>query len=198
MIGFVYMTTCHINNKKYIGSCLYSRKACSWKTYLGSGKLLRADMKKYGKEHFSKIILEESDDLDKLRKLEEFYILAYDAVNSKDFYNMKYASMGGDTYTMQDNDSKLKIKAKKSKSLSGMNNPMYGKKKTSKMIDAVKSSNSTQILYKGREYSSFSQAMRDLGIIRRSEQVRFRNRFDDPSDLECQIISYRKCQQSKY
>ena len=63
---------------------MYERKN-DWTKYLGSGKLLVSDIKKYGKDNFYKIIIEEAETEDELRKLEEKYILEYDAVNRDDF-----------------------------------------------------------------------------------------------------------------
>ena len=46
--GFIYITTNMVNGKRYIGQ----KKFCDgWKTYLGSGKLLKEAIKKYGKEN---------------------------------------------------------------------------------------------------------------------------------------------------
>ena len=47
--GFIYITTNMVNGKRYIGQ----KKFCDgWKTYLGSGKLLKKAIKKYCKENF--------------------------------------------------------------------------------------------------------------------------------------------------
>ena len=52
--GFVYITTNKINGKKYIGQRTY--KKAGWEKYLGSGKLLRKAISRYGVENFEKEI----------------------------------------------------------------------------------------------------------------------------------------------
>ena len=125
---------------------MYDRKACSWKTYLGSGLYLQRAIKKYGKENFYKIIIDEAHNEEELREIEEYYIDMFDAVNSKDFYNLKNSSIGGNTYNSDKNSERYKKRIEKvSKATSGKNNPMYGKPKTKKMIDAIKKSNSLKV-----------------------------------------------------
>ena len=63
MYGFIYITTNHINGKKYIGQKKYD-KYDYWKTYLGSGILLSRAINKYGRENFSKEIIEECETRD--------------------------------------------------------------------------------------------------------------------------------------
>lgn len=131
---------------KYVGKCIYDRKACSWKTYLGSGVYLKRAIKKYGKENFYKIIIDEADNEDELRDIKEYYIDMFDAVKNKDFYNLKNSSMGGNTYDNDKNSERYKKRIEKaSKATSGKNNPMYGRPKTKKMIDAVKKANSLKV-----------------------------------------------------
>ena len=48
----IYLTTNLINNKKYLGRDSQNRK-----TYLGSGKLLKLAILKYGVENFKKEII---------------------------------------------------------------------------------------------------------------------------------------------
>ena len=160
-IGCVYITTNKINNKRYIGSLLYERKN-DWTKYLGSGKLLVSDIKKYGKDNFYKIIIEEAETEDELRKLEEKYILEYDAVNRDDFYNMKYSAKGGDTFTTNHNKEAIRIKHQQN--ASGEKNPMYKRPKTEKMITAVKRANSKKIEIDGTRYDSITTAANILNL----------------------------------
>jgi len=84
-------------------------------------------IRKYGWDSFEKIILVEIDDEVKLKKLEEEFIKAYDAV--KRGYNNIYGSDGGDVY--KNNPERLaKMKKINSELFSGEKNPMFGKTHT--------------------------------------------------------------------
>ena len=93
---YIYLTTNKINNNKYIGK-RQTNKQISLDSYLGSGKLLKQAIKKYGKENFSKIILEECKNADELAEREKFYIEMYNAVNDDSFYNIHEGGNGGNT-----------------------------------------------------------------------------------------------------
>lgn len=96
MYGFIYITTNHINGKKYIGQKKYD-KYNHWKTYLGSEILLSRAINKYGRENFSKEIIEECETRDKLNAREKYWIFYHDAVNSDKFYNLASGGDGGRT-----------------------------------------------------------------------------------------------------
>ena len=86
----IYITENIINNKKYIG--LDSKNNPK---YLGSGKHLKRSIKKYGKENFIKTIIENCSSLDELSNRECYWIDHYDAINSKEFYNLAEGGKGG-------------------------------------------------------------------------------------------------------
>ena len=89
---FIYKTTNNINGKQYIGMCTRDDP-----NYLGSGVLLQNAIKKYGKDNFTREILEEHDDFDTLCEREVYWINKYDAVNNDNFYNLSYGGYGGDS-----------------------------------------------------------------------------------------------------
>lgn len=159
--GFVYETTNKINGMKYIGKCIYERQN-DWEKYLGSGVYLKRAIKKYGKENFVKVILEEAYSDDELRKLEEDYIKRFDAVDSPQYYNIKMTSMGGDCFSH--NPRKEEIRQMRVQQMSGEGNHQYGKPKTEKMINSVKEANSRAVNVDGVEYKSQSAAARELGM----------------------------------
>lgn len=94
--GFIYITTNHLNNKKYIGQKKYDDEN-KWKTYLGSGIHLKRAIEKYGEENFSKSIIENCYSRVELNKREIYWINYYNAVESDSFYNISYGGDGGNT-----------------------------------------------------------------------------------------------------
>ena len=89
MIGYIYLTTNLVNNKKYIGQ---HRSSSFDPSYLGSGTLFVKALKKYGSKNFSQEILCECETYEELDDKEIYYISLYDAVRRDDFYNV---SLGG-------------------------------------------------------------------------------------------------------
>lgn len=92
MYGYIYKTTCLVNNTIYVGQ-KKSTKFLGQK-YLGSGKILKLAIKKYGKENFLVELLEECDTFDKLNESEKFWIKELDARNSKIGYNISEGGQG--------------------------------------------------------------------------------------------------------
>lgn len=85
MYGYIYLTTNLINNKKYIGQ----HKATKFsESYKGSGSCITRAFKKYGKDNFSTVILEECDSLEFLNSREQYWIKYYNAVASAEYYNI--------------------------------------------------------------------------------------------------------------
>ena len=90
---FIYITTNNINGCKYIGK----HYGYENDNYLGSGKLLQYAIKKYGKENFSREIIEfnENDDINSER--EKYYVALYNATQNPLFYNLHTGGKGGNT-----------------------------------------------------------------------------------------------------
>jgi group I intron endonuclease len=84
----IYITKNLLNNKKYIGKDSHNNP-----NYLGSGALLLEDIKKYGKKNFQKEILEICTK-ENLGEREEYWITYFDAVKSKNFYNIRSQTSG--------------------------------------------------------------------------------------------------------
>ena len=87
MIGFVYETTNLITGKKYIGKRQINWKPNKVNAYLGSSKLLKEDIEKYGEDNFTRRILDTAETKEGLALLEIDYLIANDVVSSDDYYN---------------------------------------------------------------------------------------------------------------
>lgn len=96
MYGFIYITTNHVNGKKYIGQKKYDKNN-KWKKYLGSGIILKSAIAKYGEDSFSKEIIEECETKEILDNREKYWIKYYDAIEDDNFYNIASGGDGGNT-----------------------------------------------------------------------------------------------------
>lgn len=128
---YIYKITNTVNNKIYIGLC--TKKSCKSLNYLGSGKILKQAIKKYGKINFIKEILEESETFNykDLQALEKKYIKEFNSTNPEIGYNI---SLGGDCNAGEANGMYNKThtaksikKIKETKELRKKENPDYGK-----------------------------------------------------------------------
>lgn len=159
----IYKTINKINGKIYIGK---DKKNNS--KYFGSGVLLQKAIKKYGKENFVKIILEECSNEEDLNIKEKFWIDYYQSNNNKIGYNITDGGTGGDTFNKNPNKEIIRIKLRQtstgkkhseetkklvSKLRSGSGNGMYGKNpwnKGLKMSDDFKKKLSDKLKGRGK------------------------------------------------
>jgi hypothetical protein len=88
------MITNNINGRKYIGADSNNNPS-----YFGSGVLIKQAIKKYGKENFTKTILEKCETVKDMYEKEIFWINKYNAVNDDIFYNLSEGGKGGNTLT---------------------------------------------------------------------------------------------------
>jgi group I intron endonuclease len=89
---FIYITTNKVNGKRYVGMCTRDDDS-----YLGSGTLLKSAIEKYGKENFTREILEVCDDLNILLEREAYWIKYFGAVDDPGFYNLIHGGLGGNS-----------------------------------------------------------------------------------------------------
>lgn len=92
MIGYIYLTTCLVTNKIYIGQ----HKATQFEPekYLGSGSILHKSINKYGKENFTCKLLEECNTQNELDMKEIYWIKYYDSTNPLIGYNILKGGSG--------------------------------------------------------------------------------------------------------
>lgn len=130
----IYKTTNRINGKYYIG-----KDAKNYNGYLGSGIVIKAAIKKYGKENFIKEILCSCISLEELAQKEMEYITP-NILKDPSSYNLALGGQGGDLSKFRKKSIKGKtweerfgierakeLKHQQSLNFSGKNNPMYGK-----------------------------------------------------------------------
>ncbi len=96
----IYKITNNINHKWYIGK--HNGKDPN---YMGSGKLLKSAIKKYGINNFSKEVLEECNSLTELNKKEKLWILKTNAVIDPTSYNLANGGEGGDLNRFKDHNA---------------------------------------------------------------------------------------------
>lgn len=91
--GYIYETTCLLNNVKYIGK----KKSDIFlgNKYLGSGIALNNAIKRYGKQNFSVKLLKICNSLQELNYFEKLYIKNYK--NKFILYNISEGGDGGKT-----------------------------------------------------------------------------------------------------
>ena len=105
----VYKTTNTVNGKIYIGKDVKNDPE-----YLGSGLLLHAAIKKYGKDSFVKECVEVCDDQLKLAEREKYWIKHFDSTNRLIGYNITEGGLGGDTFSNNPNKEDIREKHKES------------------------------------------------------------------------------------
>jgi len=141
----IYKTTNLINNKIYVGKQQFYTKS-----YLGSGKLIKRAIKKYGKENFKKEIIQECYSLNELNNQETNWIIKLESTKQEKGYNITLGGNGGDTITNNPRKKEIIKQIKKTKLEKGIGkgekNPMYGKTLSKKHKQKI--SNTIKKLYK--------------------------------------------------
>ena len=144
---YIYLTINLINGKKYIGKH-YGELDDS---YLGSGTILQKAINKYGKQNFKKEILYISKDEKENCIKEKEFIQAFNATQSKQFYNIHEGGAGGNTTAGWTKEQKENYSKKLSLKYSGENNPRYGVHLTEETKNKIRQNRNTEYM-KTEEY----------------------------------------------
>jgi group I intron endonuclease len=129
--NFVYLTINNVNGKLYLGSHSTDNLQDG---YLGSGIQMTRAIRKYGKENFTRIILEHTSAED-LRESENRWLVSIQPSKDPSWYNLKDVALGGNTrqsYTPEQKEEYIdKLRVSSScVGKSGTDNHMFGKKHT--------------------------------------------------------------------
>ena len=131
--NYIYLITNQVNNKIYVGKHHTDNLDDG---YMGSGKLIKKAIQKYGIENFTKEYLAFCDTEEKLNWFEKFYIKKYKARESG--YNLTDGGDGMIGYKHTD-EYKKHMSALMSTLHKGSGNPMYGKNAEDYMtLEAIK------------------------------------------------------------
>jgi len=123
----IYKTTNNVNGKIYVGQS----KNDNDEDYLGSGKILKRAILKYGVENFTKEIVEHNIETKELLNEREIYwIDFYNATDSNIGYNIANGGQGGDTMSNHPNKEMIIEKVKKAK----LENPYHHSKEERERI----------------------------------------------------------------
>lgn len=129
---YIYKITNSINGKIYIGQTIKSPEKS--KLYYGSGSKITGEIYVYGKENFSKQILQICSSIEELDIYEKYWIELLNSTNPEIGYNSR---SGGNKSTYN-----TEFKSKISKVQSGQSNSFYGKKHS---IDSIKKMSESKI-----------------------------------------------------
>jgi group I intron endonuclease len=170
----IYKTTNLINGKIYIGQDFKNNPK-----YLGSGKLLKLAVKKYGIDNFSKETLCVCSNEKELDEKEIFYIKKFNSTNRDFGYNI---CEGGRSYRVmiaennanfgkkmsEETKEKLRQKRKLQKMsdkekerlrilFTGANNPRYGKKLSQEQKDNMQEGRKIKGIYEGVNHPMYGK-----------------------------------------
>lgn len=94
MYGYIYFIVNNISGKTYIGKRKLYNKKWNEDGYMGSGKKLKPDIKKYGKENFEKFLITYTSSEEDACEKEQFWIAEY-RKRGKAEYNIADGGQGG-------------------------------------------------------------------------------------------------------
>jgi len=122
-----------VNGKIYIGKDTTERDS-----YYGSGVLIKRSIKKYGKDNFTKKIIDRTDNYEELSRKEIYWIEEYK--KNHILYNITKGGDGGDTLSKHPDIDKIKLKISNNSKTKGYTyEKVYGEEKSKIYKDKLKS-----------------------------------------------------------
>ena len=103
MYGYIYVTKNNKNGKVYVGQHKSNKYDPS---YLGSGKILKHALNKYGHSNFSQTIIEACNSKEELNEREKYWIDIYKGKYKSLLYNLAKGGNGGDTLYYKSEDER--------------------------------------------------------------------------------------------
>lgn len=177
---YIYLTTNQINGKQYIGQH-YGELDDS---YIGSGNILKKAIKKYGKQNFTKKILEICLDYNSLNKAEKEWIKKYDAVNNNNFYNVADGGFNSNPCAGLSKEEENKRRKKLSEAAKGEKNHFYGQHITGEDHPMWGKHHSEESKQKMREKKIGGKAPTARGVDIYSSDGIFIQHFDTQRDFK--------------
>ena len=113
--GFIYITTNLINGKRYLGLKRFDKK---WKGYLGSGKVFKQAVDKYGKENFRRDVVDIAYSENELNQKEYEYSIFFNVIESDDWYNLVLGGGSTNGYKFSDEQKQKMSEMRKGKPMS--------------------------------------------------------------------------------
>lgn len=188
--GFIYITTNNVNGKKYIGKRVYD-SAGRWKDYFGSGLLLTRALNHYGKENFSRQIIDVAESSHELCEKERYWISYFDAVSSDKFYNIAPGGVGGNVRAGYSQEQYEESENRRIQAVSNASKKRYGERASMSKLseDDVK-----DIIIRLLDNEFPSDIARDFGVsIQTIFDIRNKQTWTYlTGDLEFADISKRK------
>ena len=107
--GYVYLTQNNVNGRMYVGQ----HKSGEYDpSYLGSGKVLKMAISKYGSENFSQIILDVCESKEELDEKEIYWIGIYKEKYQDLLYNIAGGGEGGRTFLYKTDEERQEFRDK--------------------------------------------------------------------------------------
>lgn len=171
--GFIYITTNIITGHRYLGKCKSSKP--NSKYYLGSGKLLKPDIKKYSAKAFTREIIDYAYDNKELLQKEFYYIKQYNCIDSDNWYNVSWHNTCGFAGKKHSAETKEKMRQNHKRPVydstreafreAGKKNKSYLKAAAKrKELTGDKHHRSMPVVVDGIRYESISQATKQTNL----------------------------------